>query len=320
MTKLSFAALLLAFGLTTSFTAQAQEEGPVPTQALVKVDEKSAAPTSAAEVTVSVNDHKEPVTAWAPVRPANAQVALLIDDGLRESVGRELGNLRKFVTSLPPGVEVLVGYMTHGQVVSERGFTSDHAAAASSLRLPAGMPGMSASPYLCLSDFVKRWPSSSAASPDVSLGGQGGQGGHKARFVLMLTNGVDPYNGGTSVMNQDSPYVETAVSDAQRAGAVVYSIYFGDAGMGGASVNFSGQGYLSQLTQETGGVNYYEGTGNPVSMAPFLEKFQRAVTETYVATFATKARKDPRDLVDVKFSAAKAKLHAAEKVRPGDVE
>ena len=48
--------------------------------------------------------------------------------------------------------------MQYGHVVAEQPFTTDHAQAASTLHLPEGMPGMSASPYICLSDFVKHWP------------------------------------------------------------------------------------------------------------------------------------------------------------------
>ena len=317
MNRLLSAVVVSTFALRVGLSARAQQEGPVSTQVMITVDAKSTPPASAADVAVRVNDHKGPLTAWAPVVPANAQVALLIDDGLRESVGRELENLRKFLGSVPPGVELMIGYMRFGSVEVEQPFTTDHAAVAAKVRLPGGIPGMSASPYLCLSDFVKKWPGSASSSYDSGLGAPKR---HKARFVLMLSNGVDPYNGSTSVMNQDSPYVAAAIADAQRAGVVVYSIYFGDAGMGGASVNFSGQGYLSQLTQETGGVNYYQGTGNPVSMAPFLDKFQHAISETYIATFNAPARRDPRDMVHVKFSARKTKLHAPEEVRPGNQE
>jgi hypothetical protein len=197
--------------------------------------------------------------------------------------------------------------MQYGHVVSEQPFSADHALAATGLHLPEGMPGMSASPYICLSDFVKRWPAANAS--------------HKARFVLMITNGVDPFNGSTSVMNQDSPYVNAAVSDAQRAGVTVYAIYFGDAGIAGASADNSGQSYLAQIAQQTGGVSLWEGVGNPVSMAPFLSKFQSALAETYIATFPAPAGKDPqRDLVQVKFSAPKTKLHAPQQVRPGNQE
>ena len=75
-----------------------------------------------------------------------------------------------------------------------------------------------------------------------------------------------------------------------------------------------------QLTQGTGGVNLWEGEGNPQSTAPFLATFQHAVAETYIATFNAPASNDPQNLVRVKFSAAKTKLHAPEQVRPGNTE
>jgi hypothetical protein len=221
-----------------------------------------------------------------------------------------LESLRAFVRTLAPGVEVTIGFMQNGHVVEAQPFTTDHALAATTLHLPDGTPGISASPYICLSDFVKHWPS----SPDATVR-------HKARFVLMLTNGVDPYNGSASVMNQGSPYVDAAVADAQRAGVAVFAIYFGDAGMGGGSVNSSGQDYLNQITQATGGINYWEGVGNPVSTTPFLQQFQHSIAETYIATFNAPVGHDPeRSLVRIKFAAAKSKLHAPEQVHPGNVE
>jgi len=305
---------LLALGLA----AHAQQEGPVPTQTLVNMDAKSTPPASASVLTVSVNDHKEPLSAWSPVLPANAQVALLIDDGLRESVGREIDNLRKFVRTLPPGVEVLIGFMQYGHVVADQPFTSDHELAASSVHLPGGLPGMSASPYLCLSDFVKKWPGSRSSG---SVADTGAPATHKARFVLMISNGVDPYNGSTSMMNQGSPYVDAAVKDAQRAGVTVYAIYYGDAGIRGGSADNSGQNYLQQLTQATGGTSFWEGSGNPVSMAPFLGMFQHAIAETYVATFPAPASGNPqKDLLRVKITAPNTKLRAPEEVRAGNQE
>jgi hypothetical protein len=91
--------------------------------------------------------------------------------------------------------------------------------------------------------------------------------------------------------------------------------------MTGGSVNNSGQEYLNQITDGTGGIDLWEGTGNPVSTAPFLSKFQSAIAETYIATFNAPLGNNPkRDMVRVKFTAAKTKLHAAEQVRPGNVE
>ena len=319
MTRLFSTALLLTSAFTLGLAAPAQQEGPVPTQVLVGVDLKSMPPANASDRTVSVNDHKEPLSAWTPVVPANAQVALLIDDGLRESMGRELDNLRAFVRNLAPGVEVMVGFMQYGHVVAEQPFTTDHAQAASTLHLPEGVPGMSASPYICLSDFVKHWPDSGVSSSSVA--GVGVSSRPKARFAMMITNGVDPYNGSTSIMNQGSPYVDAAISDAQRAGVAVSAIYYSDAGIRGPSADNSGQDYLAQITQATGGVSYWEGIGNPVSTAPFLAQFQHAIAETYIATFLAPTGKDAqRDVVRVKFTAGKAKLHAPDKVLPGNQE
>ncbi len=281
--------VLLALALTSFFPvfdAAAQQEGPQPTQALVTVTSKVPAPLTAADLTVELNGKQGTVTAVAPVSPRQAQVAILIDDGLRTSVARQLDDIRSFIHGLPAGTEVMVGYMSNGRVDASQPFTSDLQAAASNLRIPFGSPGISASPYFCLSDFAKRWPAESAAY------GTTGSAGRKARFVLMLTNGVDPYNGSTSVMNQNSPYVQSAITDAQRAGISVSSIYYGDAGIRGGQASFSGQGYLAQVAEGTGGYSYYQGRMNPVSLAPYLARFAADISQTYVATFDAPPSKD----------------------------
>ena len=320
MTKLWMTSAVVA-SLMASAGAWAQnQEGMVPTQALVAVEAKSQPPAAATDVTVQVDGHKVPLTAWSPVDPGHAQVALLIDDGLRESVGRNLDALRTFVTGLPASVEVLVGYMQNGRVVQAQPFTTDHAAAAQAVRLPQGMPGASASPYFCLSDFVKHWPGAEAAdSGSAGTINRGGNSSVKARFVLMITNGVDPYNGSTAISNQNSPYVDAAITDSQRAGVAVYSIYFTDAGIRGPSASLSGQSYLQELADGTGARNYYEGMGNPVDMSPFLKEFTAAIGKTYVASFEAPAK--GRDMVRLKVSSSsKSKLRAPTEIQPGNVE
>lgn len=297
---------LLALTLLTATTlaAQAQQEGPTPTQALVAVESKNPVTPTITDVTVKVNNRATGFTSIVPVRASEAQVAILIDDGLRLSMGRELPALRDFIKELRPGTEVFIGYMQNGRVITGQPFTTDlGAAAANGLRIPVGSPGLSASPYFCLSDFVKKWPENSGSTP-------------KARFVLMITNGVDPYNGSTSIMNQNSPYVDAAVKDAQRAGVAVYSMYYSDAGIRGGRASFSGQSYLAQVAEGTGGTAYYQGNGNPVSMEPYLKQFNQAIAETYVASFVAPAG---RGLVQLKVSTKlpKTKLHAPMYVNPG---
>jgi hypothetical protein len=322
MTKLLLPAALLFTALPMAFA----QEGPLSTQILVNVDTKST-PPAVGDLTIDVNGHKEPLSNWTPIAPSGAQVAVLIDDGIRESVGTQLDTIRAWIQHLPAGTEVLVGYMQNGRVVSEQGFSADHALAASGVHIPLGMAGESASPYFCLSDFVKKWPSSEGtaaanAAPTIGPDPTRARAARKARFVLMLTNGVDPYNGSTSPMNQDSPYVATAVEDAQRAGVAVYSIYYADAGFRGNRGSFSGQSYLAELSQGTGGTPYFEGTGSPVSVAPFLADFQRAISETYIATFEAPAGlESSKELLRLKLtSATKTKMHAPEEVRPGNQE
>jgi hypothetical protein len=319
MTKI----LLPATFLVMTFPMAFAQEGPRPTQILVNVDAKAVVP-SVSDLTIDVNGRKEALSAWAPVAPNGAQVAVLIDDGIRESVGTQLDTIRAWILHLPVGTEVLVGYMQNGRVVAEQPFTADHALAATGVHIPMGLAGDSASPYFCLSDFVKKWPDTGSgqfSSSGPTLGRDPLPGtGRKARFVLMLTNGVDPYNGSTSPLNQDSPYVEAAVEDAQRAGVAVYSIYYADAGFRGNRGSFSGQSYLAQLSQGTGGTPYFEGTGSPVSLAPFLASFQKAISETYIATFEAPAGRD-KDLLRLKLtSASKTKMHAPEEVRAGNQE
>jgi len=298
-------------------TAFAQQEGATSTQALVSFDSKSPVSPTAKDVTLKVDNRQANLLNLTQVPANGAQVALLIDDGLRTSIGGELNNLRSFITSLPQGTEVFVGFMQNGRVAPAndvQGFTTDRAAAAQTLRLPMGLAGASASPYFCLSDFVKNWPSNA----ENQSGARSQQPTHKARIVLMITNGVDPYNGSTSILNQDSPYVASAITDAQRAGVPVYSIYYGDSGFRRGRGSFSGQSYLLQVAQGTGGTTYYQGTGNPVSLIPFLKQFQNALAETYVATFPVDGNKK---MVSLKLSTKlpKTKINAPSEVRPGTV-
>jgi hypothetical protein len=317
MTKRILALTFFALALP-GYTAFSQQEGPTPTQALVAFDAKAPVSPTAKDVTAKVDNRPANLLNLAHVPPNGAQVALLIDDGLRTSIGGELNNLRAFITSLPDGTEVFVGFMQNGRVVPANdmpGFTTNRAAAAQSLRLPMGLRGASASPYFCLSDFVKNWPSNA----ENQSAAQSQQPTHKARIVLMITNGVDPYNGSTRITNQDSPYVAAAVTDAQRAGVPVYSIYYNDAGFGRGRGSFSGQSYLLQVAQGTGGEAYYQGTGSPVSLAPFLKQFQNALAETYVATFPVEASNKKMVTLKLSTTLPKTKLNAPQEVRPGTV-
>jgi len=299
--------MILAVSLAAVCTLPAlAQEGPVPTTALVRVEVKTNAPVDASSLTLQVNGHDAPIESLTRVAPQTAEVAILIDDGLRRNVALQLDDISKFITSLPPGVKVMVGYLANGGVRATGGFTTDHEAVAKQLRMPLSVPGISASPYFGLSEFVKHWPSPVRAS----------------RFVLMISNGVDPYNGSTSIMNQDSPYVQAAQEDAQRAGVAVYSLYYPDAGMRGGSASFSGQSYMDQLAQATGGESLFNGTIPPVAFEPFLKTFAKDISESYVMGFRASANNEKRDTltrIKVKSNDKGVKVYAPENVHPGEV-
>src|SRR6266849_1684493 len=65
-------------------------------------------------------------------------IAVLIQDDLISRVGSELGVTRDFITSLPAGSRVMVGYITAGSLQVRQPFTTDLNLAAHSLRIPVG--------------------------------------------------------------------------------------------------------------------------------------------------------------------------------------
>jgi hypothetical protein len=170
------------------------------------------------------------------------------------------------VLEQPSTTYVGIGYLRNGTVQVQQKPTADHALAAKAIRLPLGQPGISASPYLALTDLIQKWPRVD-----------------QVREVLMITSGVDPdYAPGPS-----NPYLDRTIEVAQREGVVVHSIYFSSAGHFGRSlwqINW-GQNYLSQLADETGGELFWLGTSNPVSFAPYLNELNEHFGGQHILTF-----------------------------------
>ncbi len=176
-------------------------EGPVPTTATITVQSKSGAPLDPDLIEAPDRSAGYAILSVQPIPPQGSQIAILIDDGLRFTFGSQLKEFADFINALPPGTNVLVGYMQNGMVRGMNTFTANHEAAAATLRLPTGISSINGSPYFTISEFVKHWPSNQRG----------------ARFVLMITNGIDPYNGRPTVMNQNSP-VRTDSAGGRPAG------------------------------------------------------------------------------------------------------
>jgi VWFA-related protein len=259
-------------------TAAAQETSTG--RAVVTAETKAAeGVTTIPKQSISVYENRklQDVSGWTPLRGARSglQLVVLLDDSSRGNLGLQLNDIRSFLNSLPPTTQVAIGYMRNGTPNLVQNFTNDHTQAAKALRLPQGIAGANGSPYFCLSDLVKHWP---GGNNDVR------------REVVMVTDGVDRYSGGR--FDPENPYVRTATSDAQKAGVIVYSIYYRGAGRfdRSALATDGGQNYLTQISGDTGGKAYLEGFGNPVSFAPFLSDIQRKLQNQYELTFVSTAR------------------------------
>ena len=164
--------------------------------------------------------------------------------------------------------------MQDGRAKVLQELTADHELAAKALRLPMGMPGVNGSPYFSLSDLAKHWPQSNAR--------------HE---VVMVTDGIDRYY---DTADPADPYLSAAISDAQRAGIMVFGIYTPGAGHFAHNQweSYWGQMYLSRLTEETGGEAYYIGlSGSPVSFSPYLEDVGRHFNHQYWLSFNPQPQK-----------------------------
>ena len=284
------------------------KEGPVPTQATVSVESRAQVALDPALIKVTVNGRDTPLISLERSPASSAQIAILIDDGLSLSFAAQLDDLRKFLLSLPAKTQVLVAYMQHGKAIASKGdlgFSTDHAAVAGGIRLPIGTAGESGSSYFCLSDIAKKWPSTEPGP----------------RFVLMMTDGADPYSGKLSYANASSPYVEVAVADAQRAAISVYAIASTQANDGERfSDSTGGQTYLTQVTQSTGGILLTGGISSAATLPPFLKQFQALVENSYTATFlanATHEKVNTLAKLKITTSQPKVRLHVPEAVHPG---
>jgi VWFA-related protein len=233
-------------------------------------------PIQGENVLVFEGGKRAPITLWRPFTGSNAglQLMILIDDTSASGLSGQLDDIRAFIQKLPDTTQVAVGYMLNGTANFVQNFTRDHNAAAKSLRLPQSIRG-GGSPYFTMSQVARQWPAEAASG---------------RREVLMITDGVDRYGG--LQFNSNNPNVSAAIRDAQRANIVVYSIYWRGSGaldLDPAVVS-SGQNYLSQLTTDTGGKSLYWGTGNPVSLVPFLADLNGILMNQYELGFTAHSK------------------------------
>jgi len=261
----------LALGVSAWGQGEFQGQGQVISTVLPRHDGDPVPVVSAEGAKLKVNGKDVVVTKLAALTSAQDQLelVLVIDGSARSSLGRQFDDMTRFINGLPPNVRVGIGYMQNGQTVMASALSSDHAEVLRGLHLPSGSPGSNASPYFCLSDLAKHWPSN---EPDAR------------RAVLMVTDGVDGYN---RRFDPEDLYVQSAIADAVRARLIVYSIYWRGQGLAENAQyeNNAGQSLLQIVAEATGGKSFWQGNGNPVSFEPFLDELTRRFRNQYEVSF-----------------------------------
>jgi hypothetical protein len=200
---------------------------------------------------------------------------------------------------MPANTKIAIAYMENGRAVFTGPLSSDPSQILKGLRLTGGGVGVSASPYFCLSDLAKSWPSHDASA---------------RREVVMISDGVDDYN---LRYDPEDPYVQAAITDSIRSGLVVYSIYWISQGRidSTAYENNAGQNLLLEVTQATGGNSYYQGTGNPVSFNDYFRDLRVRFQNQYKVGFNSELKGKPEvQSFSLKVNGPSAKIVSPQQV------
>jgi hypothetical protein len=278
--RTSLATIGLIIGLSTGHTISAAPQSDpdaVPVRMVVSVEAKHGKEipeiTNKEDVRAFEGKERLRVAEWLPFQgaQANLELLVLVDESSEASVANQFDDIRRFINAQPPTTAIAVGYLEYGTVKMAQNFTTDREATGKALRIPLGAFAAGNSPYLAITDAIKRWPAS------------------KARHaIFLISDGIDALQPGIT----DS-YLDQTVETAERTVTQVYSIFASREGHFGHSlwrIN-QGQNNLSELADKTGGESYFQGQATPVSFAPFLNEFADRLSHQYLLTVLVKADK-----------------------------
>jgi hypothetical protein len=196
-------------------------------------------------------------------------LAVLIQDDLVSSISTEIRDFAEFIRRLPSGSRVMVGYLRGGSLQVRQKWTTDLERAAKSLRIPASSTAVAPyNPFAQTREAIKRFESQPVGR----------------RAVLLVSDGVDISRGVESSTPSQSLDLQRSINEAQRRGVAVYSI-FAPTVWGNRALVGNGQGSLNRLSQETGGRAFFQGTGAPVSVRPFLGEIETLLPRLFALTF-----------------------------------
>ena len=278
------AVITMAAAIMTAAPSNAQEKGattvPVTMTVTASVLSNKRMPDlSQQDIAVTQGKQRLQVTEWAPAQGdrAGLELFILIDDSSNPALGMRLDDLKTFINAQPSTTLIGVGYMRNATVQVVQNPTTDHTAAANSLRLPLGSTGAYGSPYLSVIDLMKRWPA-----------------GQNRREILMVTDGIDRARRGLGRHGlYANPDIDSANQIAMRTGTMIHTIYA--PGVGRLGRNYweatNGQMGIAKLSDVTGGESFFLGLQQPVSFAPYLDQLQKVLNNQYLLSFSAQPGK-----------------------------
>ncbi len=235
-------------------------------------DAKPEAEIQTIDLTVSEDGEPQTVLSIrAMATNSPITLAILVQDDLVPSIGNEMKALAEFVRRLPRGSRVMIGYIRTGTLQMRQKFTTDLEKAAKALRPPNGLASAAPyNPYVEVIEAIKRFESQPAGR----------------RAILLLSDGLDTSRGVDSSSPTQSLDLQRAINEAQRKSIAVYSFFAPTV----AAANFpllisNAQSSLQKLADDSGGRAFFQGTGIPVSFAPFIRELDRALERQVALTF-----------------------------------
>jgi len=215
-------------------------------------------------------------------------LAVLIQEDLVPSVGNEIKDLANFIRSLPRGSRVMIGYLRTGSLQVKQKFTNDLEKAASGLRPPSGFSSASPyNPYVEVVEALRRF--------------EGQPLGRRA--ILLVSDGLDVSRGIDSSSPTQSVDLQRAVNESQRRGVAIYGFY-APTTLAAANPELisNAQSSLLRLSNETGGIAFFQGTGAPVSFRPFIRELDTSLQKQAALTFLSTHLKKGFHRIEVKSS------------------
>jgi hypothetical protein len=277
---ITFAGMLSLIPAAFPETTTQQDQGHVVVTVLPKKGSESPANILNQDLQLKVNGKAASITGWLPLREQNSnlEMVILIDSSARASLGLQFDEIAVFIRSMSPNAKMTVGYMSNGQAVLAGPLSTDYDKVVNDLRIPGAPAGSNASPYFCLSDLAKHWPSTDTTA---------------RREVVMISDGVNNYG---EPLDLNDQYVKAAIDDSARAGLVVYAIFWPNRGNTdkSGSNSFDGQNLLSQVTQATGGQGYWTGSGQPVSLSTYFDDIIWRLKNQYRLSFSSLLKGKPK--------------------------